>query len=164
MNRPNEAASPSSSLSSQSPRNDSNSASSAASPPSSHTSEPAITASTTAYCWPSTSVGHAALQLRFQQAPYSVSDTGNTARVASTARFRPPSLRINPYQLCETPVVLAVSATASRHGVSGRGSCSDGVEYWSETCTQCLVAHGQVGVWASRGQPLMAVNTRSGSR
>jgi hypothetical protein len=33
-----------------------------------------------------------------------------------------PSLRINPYQLCETPLVLAVVATASRHGVSGRGS------------------------------------------
>jgi hypothetical protein len=34
----------------------------------------------------------------------------------------PPSLRINPYQLCETPLVLAVVATASQHGVSGRGS------------------------------------------
>jgi hypothetical protein len=33
-----------------------------------------------------------------------------------------PSLRINAYQLCETPLVLAVVATASRHGVSGRGS------------------------------------------
>jgi hypothetical protein len=28
----------------------------------------------------------------------------------------PPSLRINPYRLCETPLVLAVIATASRHG------------------------------------------------
>src|SRR5206468_5549725 len=31
---------------------------------------------------------------------------------------RDPSLKINPYQLCETPLVLAVIATASRHGVS----------------------------------------------
>jgi hypothetical protein len=42
--------------------------------------------------------------------------------VADHVMDSPPSLRINPYQLCETPVVLAVSATASRHGVSGRGS------------------------------------------
>jgi hypothetical protein len=28
----------------------------------------------------------------------------------------PPSLKINPYRLCETPLVLAVLATASRHG------------------------------------------------
>src|ERR671917_800754 len=33
-----------------------------------------------------------------------------------------PSLRINPYQLCETPLVLAAIATASRHGVSEWGS------------------------------------------
>jgi hypothetical protein len=33
----------------------------------------------------------------------------------------PPSPRINPYQLCEAPLVLAVVATASQHGVSGRG-------------------------------------------
>jgi hypothetical protein len=27
----------------------------------------------------------------------------------------PPSLRSNPYQLCETPLIMAVIATASRH-------------------------------------------------
>jgi hypothetical protein len=49
--------------------------------------------------------------------------------VADHVMDSPPSLRINPYQLCETPVVLAVSATASRHGVSGRGSQMDKISH-----------------------------------
>ena len=43
----------------------------------------------------------------------------------------PPALRINPYQLCETPLVLAVIATASRHGVSGWVSASEMSANWS---------------------------------
>jgi hypothetical protein len=58
--------------------------------------------------------------------PSQVSDPASPRRGwcgwSRTLSDSPPSLRINAYQLCETPLVLAVVATAPRHGVSGRGS------------------------------------------